>query len=109
MESVGKVVGKVVSYIPGLKPLGKAIGVAAKLAGVASDKIHANLSRKLDKGMKVMNKVNQVMGFIPRRRDLSEEETVHWQRREISDGYYFEECDDIVLEHREESYFDADE
>ena len=103
VQSVGTVAAKVLSVIPVVgKAVGKAVGGVAKLAGLASDKIHANLGKKLKKGMEVMNKANKIMGFIPRRRDLSEDEAVH--RQEIGDGYCFEERDDIAfkLEHREE-------
>ena len=106
-QSVGTVVGKVAGFIPAIgKPIGRAIEGVSKVAGVISDKIHAKLSNKLEKGMKVMNKANKVMGFIPRRRDLSEEEEA-FQQRDISEPYYLEERDDFELEDRDDSYFEA--
>ena len=103
---VEEVAGKVVGFIPGLKPIGRAMEGVGKLAGFASDKIHADLGKKLDKGMAVMDKAETVLGYIPRRRrDLSEVEDL--QQR---DGYFLEERHDIPLAYRElESYFDADE
>jgi hypothetical protein len=107
-QSAWQVAGKVASFIPGVgKPIGQAIGAASKVAGVVSDKIHANLSPKLKKGMSVMNKAIKYTGYVPRRRDLSEEEAL--QQRDITEAYYFEERDNIPLENREESYFEADE
>jgi len=53
--------------------------------------------------MKVMNKANKVMEFIPR--EFSEEFEA-FQERDISDEY-LEERDDIALENREDSYFEA--
>ena len=106
VESVGEVVGKVASFIPGIgKPIQQAIHGVSKVAGVISDHIHVKLSKKLEKGMKIMNKADTIMGFIPRRRDFSEEES--FQQRDISEAYHFEERDDIALENREESYFEA--
>jgi hypothetical protein len=106
-QSVGTVVGKAAGFIPAIgKPIGKAIEGVSKVAGVVSDRIHAKLSNKLQKGMNVMNKANKVMGFIPRRRDLSEEEEA-FQQRDISEPYYLEERDDFALENRDESYFEA--
>ena len=106
VESVGEVVGHVASFIPAVgKPIQQAIHGVSKVAGVISDHIHAKLSDKLEKGMKVMNTADTIMGFIPR--DFSEDET--FEQRDISEGYssYFEERDDLALENREESYFEA--
>ena len=106
VESVGEVVGHVASFIPAVgKPIQQAIHGVSKVAGVISDHIHAKLSNKLEKGMKIMNKADTVMGFIPR--DFSEEEA--FEQRDISEGYssYFEERDDLALENREEYYFEA--
>jgi hypothetical protein len=103
-ESVGNVVGHVASFIPGVgKPIQAAIKGATKVAGVISDHIHVNLGKKLEKGMNVMNKANKVMSYIPR--EFSEEQA--FLERDISDAAYFEERDDIALENREESYFEA--
>lgn len=118
VESVATSASKLASAVPILRPLGKAIDGVAKGAGAASDAIKVNwnknskVDKRLQNGLKAMDKVHKVESFIPRRRDLSEEEAV--QQREIVqvDGYYFEErdeSDDIALEDREESYFDADE
>jgi len=106
VQSVGEAIGTVASFIPEVgKPIQQAIHGISKVAGVVSDSIHAKLSSKLQKGMNIMNKATQIMGYIPRRRDLSEEED--FQQRDISDAYYFEERDDIALDNREESYFEA--
>jgi hypothetical protein len=109
-QTVGNVVAKAASFIPDVgKPLEKAIGGVAKVYGAASDAIHAHISTKLQKGMKVMNTANKVMSYF--RRDLSDEEL--FQQRDNSDAHYFEEfeefdSDDISLEHlhQEEFYFD---
>ena len=107
VESVGTVVGKVAGFIPAIgKPIDRAIEGVSKVAGVISDHIHAKLSNKLEKGMKVMNKADKIMGYIPRRRDLSEEEEA-FQQRDIGEPYYLEERDDFELENRDESYFEA--
>ena len=105
---MGEVVGKVVGFIPGIgKPLDRAIEGVTKVAGVISDHIHVKLSPKLEKGMKVMDKADKIMGYIPRRREFSEEDA--FQQRDISEAYQFEERDDAALENREESYFEANE
>jgi len=102
-------VGHVASFIPAIgKPIQQAIHGVSAVAGVVSDHIHAKLSAKLQKGMNVMNKADKVMSYIPRRRELSEEEA--FQQRDISEAnYYLEERDDydIALENREEFYFEA--
>jgi hypothetical protein len=104
VQSVGEVVGKVAQFIPAIgKPIQQAIHGVSKVAGVISDHIHAKLSSKLQKGMNVMNKANKIMDYIPR--EFSEEEA--FQERDIGDAYYFEERDDIALENREDSYFEA--
>ena len=74
---------------------------------MVSDHIHAKLSAKLQKGMNVMNKADKVMSYIPRRRELSEEED--FQQRDISEANHLEERDDYdtALENREESYFEG--
>jgi hypothetical protein len=106
VESVGEVAGKIIGFIPGIgKPIDRAIEGLSKAAGAISDRIHVKLSAKLEKGMKVMDKADKIMSYIPRRRDFSEEEA--FQQRDISEAYYFEERDDIPLENREESYFEA--
>ena len=107
VQSVTNVVGHVASFIPAIgKPIQQAIRGVSKAAGAISDHIRAKLSPKLEKGMKIMNKANKVMGFIPRRRDLEEDA---FQQRDIGEANYFEERDDISLENREESYFEANE
>jgi len=108
VQSVGEVVGKVVGVIPGIgKPIQQAIHGVTEVAGVISDHIHVKLSEKLQKGMNVMNKADKYLGYIPIRRELSEEEA--FQERDISEADYFEERDDIALEDREEFYLEANE
>jgi len=104
VQSVGEVVGHVASFIPGIgKPIQQAIHGVTKVAGVISDHIHVKLGAKLEKGMKIMNKADQIMDYIPRRREFLEEEG--FQQRDIGEAYHFEERDDIdALENREESY-----
>ena len=106
VQTVATAASKVLSKFGPTQSIGKAIGGFAKGAGAASDAIKANFSgkigKRLEKGMHAMNKINDK---IPR--DLSEVEAV--QQREVGDGFYFEERDDIALDYREESYFDADE
>ena len=64
-QTAGEVVAKVASFIPDVgKPLEKAIDGASKVAGVVSDHIHAKLSPALQKGVKVLNKANQVMSYF---------------------------------------------
>ena len=82
VATVAEVGAKVIGFIPGGKAIGKAVEGFAKGANMLSDKIHANLGAKLEKGMKVMDKVDKVVGYIPR--DLSAEEG--FQRR---DGIYY--------------------
>jgi len=65
VQTVGEVVAKASSFIPDVgKPIEKAIDGVSKVAGVVSDHIHATLSTALQKGMKVMNKANQVMSYF---------------------------------------------
>jgi len=106
VQSVGEVVGHVASFIPAIgKPIQQAIHGVSEVAGFASDHIKAKLSSKLQKGMKVMDKADTVMGYIPRRRDFSEEEA--FLQRDIGEEYFEErDIDDIALENREESYFE---
>jgi hypothetical protein len=113
VQTVGTAVAKVVSFIPDVgKPLERAIDGVAKGAGMISDKIHVKLPPKLQKTVNGMDKADKYMEYIPRRRDLSDEEA--FQQRDISDKYYFEsDSDDISLasEHLyldEESYVDDD-
>ena len=95
---------KVVRFIPGIgKPLSKAMEGASKAAGAISDKIKVKLPPKLEKGMKVMNKANKVMDYIPR--EFSEEE--NFQQRDFDEAYLLEERDDFPLENREDSYSDV--
>jgi hypothetical protein len=93
VQSIGMAAGKALSWIPGVgKPIDQAIDGVSKLAGLASDKIHAKLGKKLEKGMNIMGKADHAMEYIPRRRDLSEgSEAV--QQLEID-----EERDEIALE-----------
>ena len=92
VQSVGEAVGHVASFIPEIgKPIQQAIHGVSKVAGVVSDHIKAKLSPKLQEGMKVMNKADDVMSYMPRRRDLSED----FQQRDIGEAYYLEERDYI--------------
>ena len=79
----------------------------AKVAGLISDKIKVKLPAKLEKGMKIMDKANKVMDYIPR--EFSEEED--FQQRDIDEAYHFEErdSDDFALENREEYYSEVNE
>jgi len=114
VQAVGTAVAKVASFIPEVgKPLERAIDGVAKGAGMISDKIHVKLPPRLEKGVEVMNKADKIMEYIPRRRDLSDEEA--FQQRDINDKYHSEEfgLDDISLasEHlhlNEESDVDDD-
>jgi len=75
VESFGEVAGKFASIIPGIgKPIQQAIHGVSKVAGVISDHIHVKLSKKLEKGMNIMNKADTIMGYMPRRREFSEGE-----------------------------------
>jgi hypothetical protein len=47
----------VVGVIPGFKGVGKAIKAVSTATNAISDRIHVNLGKKLEKGMKVMNKI----------------------------------------------------
>ena len=108
VQTVGEAAGKVVSFVPGVgKPVDMALEGVSKVAGFASDHINVKLPGKLQTGMNVMNTADQIMDYIPRRREISDEGD--FQERDIGEAYYFEERDDVALENREESYFDADE
>ena len=106
VQSLGEATGKVVQFIPGVgKPVQEALHGVSMAAGAISDRIDAKLPGGWQKGMDVMNKANEIMDYIPKRRDFSEEEAL--QQRDISEAYYFEERDDdIALENREDSYFE---
>ena len=112
VESVGEVVGKVAEFIPVIgKPLQQAIHGVSKVAGVISDHIKVKLPDKLQKGMNVMNTADKILGFIPRRRDLLEEEEI-FQRRGYGGGNapYYVQCYDIGMENWEDeriTYFEA--
>ena len=107
VESVGKVVGKIASVIPVIgKPIDRAIEGVSEAAGVISDHINVKLPKKLQKGVDIMNTADKYLGYIPRRREFSEEED--FKQPDIDEAYDFEEYDDIALENREESYFDSE-
>ena len=115
---------KVMSYIPRRrdlseeeanhainKPKQQATRGVSKVARVICAMLSSKqpkLSSKMEKGVKVMDKVNKVsMGYVPGRHDLSELEA--FQQRDISEAYSsFEERYDIALENRE-AYFEANE
>ncbi|KIM46965.1 hypothetical protein M413DRAFT_422530 [Hebeloma cylindrosporum] len=58
-QSIG---AKVLGFIPGLKPLGKAMKAASMATNAISNRIHVSLGRKLDKGMRVMDKIRNPVG-----------------------------------------------
>jgi len=75
LASVTEAASKVAGFIPGFgKPLGKVLEGVSKASNIISDKIHAHLNGKLEEGMEIMNKADKIMGYIPRRRDLSAED-----------------------------------
>jgi hypothetical protein len=56
--TAASVASRVANFIPGVgKGISKALSGVSKVADFASDKIHANLGKKLEKGMNVMNKI----------------------------------------------------
>ena len=75
-SGVQQLAGTVAGFIPGGKPIGKALQAESKVTGLISNKIHANLGKKLDKGVNVINKAQKVMGYMGRR-DLSS--TIEYQ------------------------------
>ncbi|KAF8960457.1 hypothetical protein BDZ97DRAFT_1833770 [Flammula alnicola] len=80
VSTVQKVASKIVQFIPIIgKPLSK--GLAATSAGwnAASNAIHAKLPGKLERGIKVMDKVQKVAGYVPR--DMLESE--EWDTRSL--------------------------
>ena len=104
VQSWEKAGAKVVRFIPGIgKPLSKAMEGVSAAAGAISDRIKVKLPGKLEKGMKVMNKANKVMDYIPR--EFSEKE--NFQQRDFDEAYLLEERDDFDLENREDSYSDV--
>jgi hypothetical protein len=72
LATAAEIGGKIIGFIPGGKIIGKALDGAAKGLDIASDKIHANLGSKLEKGMKVMDKIGKITSYIPR--ELSAED-----------------------------------
>ena len=108
VQTVGAAGGKVAAFVPGVGlPVDLAIEGVSTVAGQVSDNINVKLPSKMQTGMDVMNKANQFMDYIPRRREFSEEED--FQQRDTSEAYHFEEHDDFALESREESYFEVNE
>ncbi|KAF8172889.1 hypothetical protein BJ912DRAFT_992994 [Pholiota molesta] len=71
ISTLGKVASKVVGFVlPGAgKVIGKGLEAASYGLDKASAAIHVSLGAKLDKGMKVMDKVDKYVGYVPR--DLS--------------------------------------
>ena len=67
----------------------------SSVAGSISDRINVKLPSNWQKGMDVMNKADQIMNYIPKRREFIEEEA--FQQRDISETY-LEERDDVALE-----------
>jgi hypothetical protein len=71
-----KVASHVANFIPGVgKGVSKALDGVSKVADFASDKIHADLGSKLDKGMNVMNKIehplSEYMSIFVSKSDLT--------------------------------------
>jgi hypothetical protein len=102
ISTIENAASKVASFIPGVgKIISKGLEAESKLTGFISDKIHANLGKKLEKGMKVMNIADKVMKFIPRRRDLSEEEAGFFQQRDTNGRVIYERAfgDDLDWEY----------
>ena len=78
-SGVQQLAGTVAGFIPGVgKPIGKALQAESKVTGAISDKIHANLGKKLDKGVNVINKAQKIMGYMGRR-DLSSSAMEYYQ------------------------------
>ena len=108
VQTVGEAGGKVAAFVPGVGlPVDLAIEGVSTVAGEVSDNINVKLPSKMQTGMDVMNKANQIMDYIPRRREYSDEEA--FQQRDISEAHYFEERDDVALESRDEPYFELNE
>ena len=73
--SVTEAAGKVAGFFPGFgKVAGKILEGVSKGSNMLSDKIPAHLSGKMEAGMEFMNKADKIMGYIPRRRELSAED-----------------------------------
>ena len=63
VSAATSVAGHVAGLIPGVgKAVGKSLSAVSKLTDFASDKIHADLGAKLNKGMDVMNKIEHPLG-----------------------------------------------
>jgi len=63
VSTAESVASKVAKFIPGVgKPISAALTGMSKVTGLASDKIHANLGSKLQKGMDVMKKIQNPVG-----------------------------------------------
>ncbi|KJA15299.1 hypothetical protein HYPSUDRAFT_220112 [Hypholoma sublateritium FD-334 SS-4] len=70
-----KALSKVAQFIPVIgKPLSKAMDAAGTIENKASNAIHANLGKGLNKAMHRMDKGQKVMGYIPREFAESSEE-----------------------------------
>jgi hypothetical protein len=57
ISTAQSIAAKVVGFIPGLKGVGKAIKAMSMGTNALSEKIHVSLGAKLDKGMRVMDKI----------------------------------------------------
>lgn len=74
--TVTEAAGKVAGFFPGFgKIAGKGLEGVSKGANMISNKIPAHLSGKMEAGMEFMNKADKIMRYIPRRRDLSAEDS----------------------------------
>lgn len=63
ISTVQSVASKVAKFIPGIgKPISAALNGASKVSNLASNKIHVSLGKKLDKGMKIMDKIRNPVG-----------------------------------------------
>ena len=65
VSTAQSVAAKAAKFIPGIgKPISAALTGMSKATSVASDKIHANLGSKLQKGMDVMKKIQNPVGEL---------------------------------------------
>lgn len=95
-----RVVSKAVGFIPGIgKPIAKAMELHAKGLDAISNKIHVKLPGRLEHGMRVMNKIEKVSGYIPR-------ELADFEERMDSASFEKREDASVVLDERD--WFDDD-
>jgi gas vesicle protein len=102
LSTAQSVAAKVAGFIPGIgKPIGKALKAASMGTNALSNRIHVSLGSKLDKGMRVMDKIrNPVSGAggavldAILRREEGDEWVIH---RELDDSLWDREFDDDDL------------